>query len=42
MTYAQMLREDAQRKRDFLGDFDYDSRGYIKGAYTPDGRFEPD
>lgn len=42
MTYAQMLREDAQRKREFLGDFEYDSRGRIKGSYTPDGRFEPD
>ena len=42
MTYAQMLREDAQRKRDLLGDFEYDSRGRIKGSYTPDGRFEPD
>ena len=42
MTYEQMLREDAQRKREFLGDFEYDSRGRIKGSYTPDGRFEPD
>ena len=42
MTYHQMLREDAMRKRDLLGDFDLDSRGRIKGAYTPDGLFEPD
>lgn len=42
MSYGQMLREDEQRKREFLGDFDYDSRGRIKGSYTPDGRFEPD
>ena len=42
MTYMQMLREEEQRKRDLLGDFDYDSRGRIKGSYTPDGFFEPD
>ncbi|MBQ8720474.1 MAG: hypothetical protein IJY65_05520 [Clostridia bacterium] len=41
MTYAQMLREEELRKRDFLGDFDYDSRGRIKGTYI-DGKFEPD
>lgn len=42
MTYRQMLREDAMRKRDLFGDFDLDSRGRIKGSYTPDGFFEPD
>lgn len=42
MTYMQMIREEEQRKRDLLGDFDYDSRGHIKGAYTVDGKFEPD
>ena len=26
----------------FEDDFDYDSRGRIKGSYTPDGFFEPD
>lgn len=42
MTYMQMLREEELRKRDLLGDFDYDSRGRIKGHYTVDGKFEPD
>lgn len=26
----------------FEDDFDFDDRGRIKGAYTPDGVFEPD
>lgn len=26
----------------FWDDFDYDSKGRIKGSYTPDGFFEPD
>ena len=42
MSYGQMLREDEHRKRDLIGDFDYDSRGRIKGSYTADGFFEPD
>ena len=42
MSYEQMLREETQKKIDLLGDFDYDSRGRIKGSYTPDGFFEPD
>ena len=42
MTYMQLIREDEQRKRDLFGDFDYDSRGKIKGSYTVDGKFEPD
>lgn len=41
MSYQQMIREEEQRKRDLFGDFDYDSRGRIKGSYI-DGRFEPD
>lgn len=27
---------------DYSKDFDFDSRGRIKGGYTPDGFFEPD
>lgn len=42
MTYMQLIREYEQRKRDLFGDFDYDSRGRIKGSYTIDGKFEPD
>ena len=42
MTYMQLIREEEQRKRDLFGDFDYDSRGRIKGSYTVDGKFEPD
>ena len=42
MTYRQLIREEELRKRDLLGEFDYDSRGHIKGSYTPDGFFEPD
>ena len=41
MTYMQLIREEEQRKRDLFGDFDYDSRGRIKGSYTVDGKFEP-
>ena len=41
MTYEQMIREEEMRKRDLLGDFEYDSRGRIKGSYI-DGKFEPD
>ena len=42
MTYNQLVREKEFEKIDLLGDFEYDSRGRIKGSYTPDGRFEPD
>ena len=42
MSYHQMLREGAAQKRDLMGDFEYDSRGRIKGRYTVDGKFEPD
>ena len=41
MTYRQLIREKEQQYRDLFGDFDYDSRGNIKGSYI-DGRFEPD
>ena len=41
MTYMQFIREKEQQYRDLFGDFDYDSRGHIKGSYI-DGRFEPD
>lgn len=36
-----MFAEHARQQMDLLG-FDYDSRGRIKGSYTPDGFFEPD
>ena len=42
MTYHQMLRERKAQQIDMMGDFDYDSRGRIKGHYTVDGKFEPD
>ena len=41
MSYRQMIREEEQRKRDLFGDFEYDSKGRIKGTYI-DGKFEPD
>ena len=42
MSYHQMLREGAAQKRSLMDDFEYDSRGRIKGHYTVDGKFEPD
>ena len=43
MSYYQMLRESEAQKRSLMGDdFEYDSRGRIKGSYTVDGFFEPD
>ncbi len=42
MTYRQYIAEEEMRKRDLFGDFEYDHKGRIKGAYTPDGFFEPD
>ena len=43
MSYYEMLRENKARKRSLMGDdFERDSRGRIKGSYTPNGFFEPD
>lgn len=41
--YFKMIRDMEDRKRDlFADDFARDSKGRIKGSYTPDGFFEPD
>ena len=37
-----MFAEHARQQIDLLGGFEYDSRGRIKGSYTPDGFFEPE
>lgn len=36
-----MFIEHAMMQNELFGDFDYDSKGRIKGSYI-DGRFEPD
>ena len=41
--YSKLIRDMEDRKRDlFADDFERDSKGRIKGSYTPDGFFEPD
>lgn len=42
MYDALRASERKQNHKQKKHDFDYDSRGRIKGGYTVDGKFEPD